>query len=173
MILFNSFPRKYCYSEINTADSESEKQIYKKELYNKIAQQISERYQLKILTLVDKTSPRPTSVPGFLCLLPPLEVVPAARDPVHVGQADLQQQRVHLPPDSCRLVQAHRYPTQRWLLNCLSSVLCRQNNVLRSVVAEPKLFNFGSGYTFPPLFPFISATASTPPTLVLKFYLQT
>ena len=30
MILFNSFPRKYCYSEINTADNESDKQIYKK-----------------------------------------------------------------------------------------------------------------------------------------------
>ncbi len=51
-------------------------------------------------------------LPGLLLVVggAPLEVVPAAGDPVHVGEADLQQQRVHVSPDPHSLVQVHRYP---------------------------------------------------------------
>ncbi len=51
-------------------------------------------------------------LPGLLLVVggAPLEVVPAAGDPVHVGEADLQQQRVHVTPDPHSLVQVHRYP---------------------------------------------------------------
>ncbi len=53
-------------------------------------------------------------LPGLLLVIggAPLEVVPAAGDPVYVGEADLQQQRVHVSPDPHGLVQVHRYPTK-------------------------------------------------------------